>query len=81
MSLMSLIPAAAVVHDACDYCVREFARAANRPAVCPSCGLENIRPAAQLLPRAPVESAMLGAAPERAVLTSPAPRRRKGKRS
>ena len=32
-----------VVHETCDYCGREFSHAAGSPAICLSCGLENIR--------------------------------------
>jgi hypothetical protein len=59
------------IEDQCDYCCRTFARMAGDRAVCPSCGLENVRPAAQR-----PESAMLAPAPEQAVLPRPAAKKR-----
>jgi len=43
MGLLSPIPPALRVEDTCDYCLRAFARQRGAAAICPNCGLENVR--------------------------------------
>ena len=65
------IPPALRVEDTCDYCFRAFTRTRGLPVICPSCGLENVRPQTG----AP-ETGMLPGGPERAVLPNPKPKPR-----
>jgi hypothetical protein len=67
------VPANARVEEVCDYCRRSFSRAVVASAICPSCGLVNVRP---VLSAAAPESAMLTGAPEQAILPAARPRRR-----
>jgi hypothetical protein len=64
-----------MIHDQCDYCFREFGREPGQKAICPNCGLENVRPAVSSPPQR--ESAMLAGAPERAVKPQPKPRKKR----
>jgi len=34
-----------MINDVCDHCFREFGREPGTPAICPNCGLENVRDA------------------------------------
>jgi predicted amidophosphoribosyltransferase len=77
MGNLTAIPAALAVHDVCDHCRRQFSRVrGDSHAVCPSCGLENVRPAERI-----PESAMLAPAVESAMRPSPVPRPRSRKKA
>jgi hypothetical protein len=60
-----------MIHDLCDYCYREFGYQPGEKAICPSCGLENVRqqksePVPSEAPK--VEAAMIEPAAEQATL-------------
>ena len=65
MSEMAVMLGAGAVEDICDYCLRGFRRLHGAGAVCPSCGLGNVRESAMELP-----------ARERAVMAATVARRR-----
>lgn len=74
------IPPALRIEDTCDYCRRPFVRALGAPAICLSCGLENVRGDVRA-PKPTPESAMLAPAVERAVLSPAKPRRPRKRKS
>jgi hypothetical protein len=59
-----------VINDICDYCRREFGRDPGPTAICPHCGLGNVRDVKPLHVR---ETAMT-VTPERAVMPQPLPK-------
>jgi uncharacterized Zn finger protein (UPF0148 family) len=71
--ILPTIPPNARVEEVCDYCYRPFTRAVTATAICPSCGLVNVRSVRPPAERAP-ESTMLAPAVERAVLPTAKPR-------
>lgn len=67
MTELSPIPPELRVEDTCDFCRRAFARTRGvLPIICPSCGLENVRPKSGA-----AETGMLSGGPEKAVLPKP----------
>jgi hypothetical protein len=70
MPLMTPIPPALLVHDDCDHCRRSFGWQRGQLAICPNCGLENVRPAQ-------LETAIRPSAAEMAVRNSGRRRRAK----
>lgn len=78
LPLSVTIPSAPRVEDTCDFCRRAFARVHGAAAICPNCGLENVR---QVFSGEVPETAILAPAVENAMRPSPDPKpRRRGRK-